>query len=143
MAKVILTQNFTLDELCATNYPQYQRTPDTQQVANLAFLAASVLQPLRDKFGQSVVISSGFRSPALNLYVGGVSNSFHLTGLAADIRIKSEAHGRRLFDILRTIPAVDLCLFERSKSGAKWLHVQTCNTRTPRRLFNYNYVATT
>lgn len=133
-----LSPNFTLKELTATNYPDLQRAPEVEHVINLTYLCAAVLQPLRDMYGQPIIINSGFRSPALNKRVGGVENSFHLQGLAADIFIKSQAEAFALFCLLKTIPAVDLCLFEK-KDGAKWLHVQTVLNRPPHRHFNYNY----
>jgi len=43
-----------------------------------------LLQKMRDKFGV-INISSAYRTPAYNKKVGGVSNSQHLYGLAADI----------------------------------------------------------
>lgn len=48
-------------------------------------LTLTVLQPLRDASGAQVVISSGYRCPALNALVGGVPTSQHEKGEAADI----------------------------------------------------------
>lgn len=139
MAQIILSKNFTLAELLRTDYPQYQRNPSTQQIINLATLCATILQPLRDKFGKPIIITSGFRSAELNKKIGGVQNSYHLQGLAADIRIKSDTDAQTLFSILHNIAAVDSALIEHNKSGARWLHVQTSITRTPRRIYNDNY----
>lgn len=136
MEAVRLSKNFTLKELCATNYPKFQSQPTTQQVANLAYLCATILQPLRTFLGEPVTITSGFRSASLNRHVGGDPNSRHLQGFAADIRIKSETHARKMFYFLKTIPHIDSCLIERSGS-AKWLHVQT--SYNPRRIYNFHY----
>lgn len=46
-----------------------------------------VLQPVRDNFNKPVVISSGYRSPAVNRAIGGSSKSQHMTGQAADFII--------------------------------------------------------
>ena len=43
------------------------------------------LQFLRDRLGVALHINSGFRCPAHNKAVGGVVNSNHLKGLAADV----------------------------------------------------------
>ena len=137
MEAVTLSKNFTLAELCATNYPKFQTQPTTQQICNLAYLCATVLQPLRDFLGEPVFITSGFRSQSLNKHVGGVANSKHLQGFAADIRIKSEAHARKMFDFLKNIRQIDTCLIERSIS-ARWLHVQV--SYNPRRTFNFYYL---
>ena len=133
MEQIKLSKNFTLDELCATSYPTLQTKPTTQIVANLAYLCAAVLQPLRAALGEPVVINSGYRSEKLNKYVGGVTNSKHLTGFAADIRVKTDTHAQKMIEILKKIPAVDSCLVER-KGATKWLHVQT--SYNPRGLFS-------
>ena len=46
-----------------------------------------LLQQLRDHFGAAVTVTSGYRTPAYNAKVGGVSKSQHLLGTAADIII--------------------------------------------------------
>lgn len=139
MEAVRLSKNFTLKELCATNYSKFQSKPTTQQVANLAYLCAAILQPLRDFLGEPVTITSGFRSQTLNKYVGGVSYSRHLQGFAADIRVKNEAHARKMFDFIRRLDACDSVLIERS-GAARWLHVQT--SYNPRHIANFNYIVT-
>jgi uncharacterized protein YcbK (DUF882 family) len=47
-----------------------------------------VLQDVRDYFGTSVKITSSYRCPIHNNRVGGVLNSQHLLGTAADIQVK-------------------------------------------------------
>lgn len=51
---------------------------------------ATLLQKMRDKFGP-VRISSAYRNPTYNKRVGGVSNSQHLYGLAADITLNDNS----------------------------------------------------
>lgn len=46
-----------------------------------------LLQALRDKGGRPLVITSAYRTVAHNTKVGGVANSQHLYGRAADIRM--------------------------------------------------------
>lgn len=43
------------------------------------------LEELRTAVGKPIQITSGYRPPAYNRMVGGVSNSAHINGLAADI----------------------------------------------------------
>lgn len=50
-------------------------------------LLATELQKLRDFVGLPIKVNSGYRSPSHNDSVGGVSNSKHLIGIAADIVI--------------------------------------------------------
>lgn len=48
---------------------------------------AQNLQRLRDAINLPININSGYRSPKHNAKIGGVKNSQHLTGKAADIRV--------------------------------------------------------
>lgn len=45
------------------------------------------LDRARELYGHAIVITSGFRDPAENALVGGVSESAHTTGHAADVRV--------------------------------------------------------
>ena len=49
------------------------------------------LQELRDLVGEPIIITSGCRCEAYNRYIGGVDNSPHLYGLAADIQVEGVA----------------------------------------------------
>ena len=57
-------------------------------LVNIQELAEN-LQKVRDFLNQAMHINSGYRSVAHNAAVGGVSNSQHLLGKAADITVKS------------------------------------------------------
>ncbi|MEM6380083.1 MAG: D-Ala-D-Ala carboxypeptidase family metallohydrolase [Bacteroidota bacterium] len=50
---------------------------------------AENLQKIRDTLNQPIHINSGYRSPAHNAAIGGVPDSQHLTGKAADITMKN------------------------------------------------------
>jgi uncharacterized protein YcbK (DUF882 family) len=49
---------------------------------------ANQLQVLRDCLGVTITVNSGYRSPSYNKKIGGVSNSQHVIGKAADITAK-------------------------------------------------------
>ena len=49
-------------------------------------LVLTVLQPLRDAWGEPLHINSGYRCPKLNAAVGGAATSQHVKGEAADIK---------------------------------------------------------
>ena len=119
-----LSPNFTLAEMVATSHRKLQDTPTLDVIQNLQKLCVLVLQPLRDTIGAPVYINSGYRSKRLNAKVGGVKNSYHLRGLAADIHVDNEEHAKVIFEILKKNPYVHRVLIER-KNGAKWIHVQT------------------
>lgn len=50
-----------------------------------------LLEVIRSEFGRPIVINSGYRSPERNAQVGGAKNSYHVKGMAADIR---PCHGK-------------------------------------------------
>lgn len=49
------------------------------------------LDLVREEFGESITITSGYRSPAHNAKIGGSSASQHCLGKAADIRPSSSS----------------------------------------------------
>lgn len=49
-----------------------------------------MLNAIRSRYGKPIVVTSGYRSPEHNAKVGGVKNSYHTLGLAADIRPLNE-----------------------------------------------------
>lgn len=52
---------------------------------NIEALVTEVLDPARRKYGKPVTVNSGFRCPLHNSAVGGVANSQHTRGEAADV----------------------------------------------------------
>ncbi|RQZ27301.1 peptidase M15 [Burkholderia sp. Bp9017] len=82
-----ITAHFTLDELIASDTARRRgidNTPTAAVAANLR-RTAEALERVRELLGgRPVIITSGYRSPALNRAVGGVPNSAHQAGLAAD-----------------------------------------------------------
>ena len=122
-----LSENFTLEELIRSNAAErmgFDNVPkDEKVVENLRSLCLEVLQPLRDYVGAPVHINSGYRCPELNMVVGGVKNSQHCRGEAADIRIVSPKQGREWAAWIEDNCRFDQMLLERNKNGAVWLHV--------------------
>ena len=49
-----------------------------------------VLQSIRSHFGAAVTINSGYRTPQYNAKVGGVTDSQHCYGTAADIVVRGK-----------------------------------------------------
>lgn len=94
-----ISKNFTLEELLKSPTAlqwdfKEQFTPPEDVVENLIQLVVNVLQPLRDKIGRPIRVTSGYRSPRVNSKVGGASTringrvvqtSQHVLGEAVDI----------------------------------------------------------
>lgn len=82
-----LSEHFSLEEFTGSDTAtarHINNTPPPECVINLTKLALE-LENVRALLGHPVTISSGFRCPDLNAAVGGVANSDHVRGLAADI----------------------------------------------------------
>lgn len=122
-----VTMHFTVDELCASATAKAKginNKPDIQQTINLVYLAAYVLEPLRIAMGEPIKISSGFRCQALNKAVGGVTNSQHCKGQAADLCIDGDLKkGRKWFDYIKQHLPFDQLIWEHDRNGVYWVHV--------------------
>jgi hypothetical protein len=81
-----LSPHFTLEELTASETAARRGIDNTPPQAVIARLrhTAMGLEAVRIRLGAPVIISSGYRSPELNLAVGGSTNSDHMTGDAVD-----------------------------------------------------------
>ena len=122
-----ITKHFTLEELCASSTAKargIENKPQVQQIIALVYLAVYVLEPLRMAMNEPIPISSGFRSERLNRAVGGVSNSQHMRGQAADLCINGDLKkGRKWFDYIKTHLNFDQLIWEHSSNGTYWVHV--------------------
>lgn len=122
-----ISKNFTLEEFTASATAKEKHItniPNQQQVLNLSALVHNVLQPLRDYHGREIKIGSGFRSPLLNKAVGGVSNSQHMNGEAADLFIEgNKMMGRRWFTWIMENCDFDQLIWEHNDKGTYWVHV--------------------
>lgn len=99
-------------------------TPTFEVVDNLNKLA-DYLDVIREKVGKPILISSGFRCPVLNKAVGGVSNSQHQKGLAADLIC---ADMESLEKVIRETGGFDQLIKERRKgSKSFWYHVSVAS----------------
>lgn len=97
------TQNFTFEELIASptaNRLGLENTPNQQEKAKLKELAIKILQPIRDKWGGPIVVTSGFRAEKVNKAVGGVPSSQHRLGEAVDLKIGGVAQNKKLFELI-------------------------------------------
>lgn len=60
---------------------------DGSQVVFIDNHLVSILDILRNQIGKPVHINSGYRTPTRNKDVGGAKYSYHMRGMAADIRV--------------------------------------------------------
>lgn len=84
-----LSQHFSLEEFIRSDTAQAMGEPNLptpEHRANLEILADQ-MEKVRDLFGVPIMITSGYRNPKVNKAVGGVENSDHAVGLAADFHV--------------------------------------------------------
>ena len=141
--KTIKSDFFSLEEFTRSSTAKrlkIDNTPSDEVIRNIQYGVQMVLDPLRRILQAPIIITSGYRCATLNKAVGGVTNSWHTKGNAADLRIKNEEEAKAIFQILKTLPSVDTVLFEHS-SASIWMHVQWDMEKTPRHHYNFNYQA--
>ncbi len=127
-----LSPHFSLTEMTRTSVP-LPNVPDEEQINNLKRVCRwleRLRQRWNDLYGDGddgIVITSGFRSPAVNKAVGGSPSSNHLTGCAVDIRCIGPEQAIRyavlmldIFDLGRQ--DFDELLIEKKGRGVWWLH---------------------
>lgn len=115
-----ITKNFTLAEAVVTHTGLNNVIPNEIVMNNIQQLAIHVLQPLRDWYGKPIKVNSWYRTPQVNVAVGGSTTSYHLTGKAADIDTDSVAENKKLFNYIKDNLLFDELIWE---FGGKWVHV--------------------
>ena len=129
---------FTLKELTRSVTAKNKgidNTPGEVEKNNLIALIENVLDPLREAWGQPIIITSGYRCPALNRAVGGAAASQHVKGEAADIRTVSDTveDNKALYELIRVLNLpIDQCINE---YGYDWIHV-SYSPRNRRKFFS-------
>ena len=123
-----LSANFTLKELTKSDTATrlgLDNTPDEATIENLKALCENVLQPVREHFGKSVTVNSGYRSPESNAAVGGSKTSDHCKGQAADIEIAGVGNPELAQWIMDNLTYSQLILefYEQGKPSSGWVHV--------------------
>ena len=79
---------FTIKELVVSDTAKkfgIDNTPTPEIKQHLQELITKLLNNIREAWGGPVIVTSGYRCPALNEKVGGVKTSAHLNGYAADL----------------------------------------------------------
>jgi len=106
--------------------------PTFGQVWSLYRLATEVLDPIREKLGKPITVSSGFRSQALNSAINGAKGSQHLQGEAADIECSDN---KELWDLIVKMVkdgeiVVGQLIWEYgTKKAPDWIHISLPNKK--------------
>lgn len=84
-------------------------------------LVEAVLDPARERLGKPITVNSGYRCPLHNAAVGGVANSQHMRGEAADVCC---ADNKRLSEIIEANGKYDqLIRYMNKNGGIRFIHV--------------------
>ena len=99
---------FTINELTKSSTAQrlhIDNTPTQIVKDNLNKLIDNILDPLREHYGQPIIINSGYRCDKRNKAIGGATTSQHKLGQAADIRTvaNTKESNKQLFELIRKL----------------------------------------
>lgn len=114
---------FTIEELYRSDKArelEINNKPSDTIIDSLSRLVENVLDPAREKLGKPIYVNSGYRCLKLNKALGGVADSQHIKGEAADITTGSCKGNRYLYEIIRDYLQYDQLINEYAFS---WIHV--------------------
>lgn len=133
-----VTKNFSLAELTksdtAAKY-KVSNEPSFDDVQNLRKLAIEVLQPIRDEYGKPIIVTSGYRSKAVNdtlrrLGKQASTTSQHMKGAAADL-VPADGNVKALFACVeKMIKTGKLKVGQLIDEYGRWVHVSLPYTKT-------------
>lgn len=110
-------------------------TPTKEIENNLNQLIDNILDPLREAWGEPIIVGSGYRCEALNRAVGGAASSQHKLGQAADIHTKSDSikDNKKLFELIKQLKLPFDQLI--NEYNYNWIHV-SYSPRNRRQILN-------
>lgn len=128
-----ITENFTMEEFfrsAKADSLKIDNTPTEKEKANINRLVIDILQPIRDKFGNPITVSSGYRCEKLNKAVNGSPTSAHRFGNAADLKAKDmKAFQRCVLEWAKTNKFDQVIIEYPDKNHvASWIHIGIFNS---------------
>lgn len=125
--RYVNVKDFSLEEMVRSEVAEkngIENTPSSKQLVNIVQMMVG-LQLIRNVVQVPIKVNSGFRSEALNKAVGGARLSWHLSGLAADIKVPGVSCNLlwKAMDLSMRDEGITRVLLE-TKNGQKWLHLE-------------------
>lgn len=117
--------NFSMSELIKSDAAirnNINNMPDINALDNLLLLIVECLQPIRQKLGKPMIITSGYRNDRVNKLVGGSATSEHKKGMAADF-IVNGMPVKSVIDFIRKSGVKYTQLIEEHSNGTSWVHI--------------------
>jgi hypothetical protein len=123
-----LSQNLSLPEMLRSETAKRNgitNKPTPEHIENMKAWALNIFQPIRNHFKVPIIISSGYRSKALNIAIKGSQTSQHSLGEAGDIDMDGTTiTNRQLFLFIKDNLEFDQLIWEfGTKSNPDWVHV--------------------
>jgi uncharacterized protein YcbK (DUF882 family) len=118
-----LSDHFTLEELTHTDHRELENIPNEQELANLKRLAEFLEGVKTVLGGKPILVSSAFRSKAVNDSVGSKDTSQHRVGCAADLRVP----GMTPDEVVKAIIASGIGYDQVIREFDRWTHVSIPN----------------
>jgi hypothetical protein len=123
-----LSKHFELAEFIRSSTAKragISNMPTNAHLENIKLLCEKVLEPIRVHFARPIILSSGYRSAALNRAVGGSSSSQHCSGEAADIDMDgTNVTNAQIFNYIKDNLEFDQLIWEfGTDTNPDWVHV--------------------
>ncbi|MFN3585780.1 D-Ala-D-Ala carboxypeptidase family metallohydrolase [Phenylobacterium sp.] len=118
-----LSEHFSLDELIATSHRGIDNRPPKIVVANLAETARRMEAVRQILGGRPILVTSGYRCPALNTEVGGSKTSAHLLGWAVDFICPRFGSPLDVCRVLAAAQAAGDLAFDQLIEEGTWVHI--------------------
>jgi hypothetical protein len=116
-----LSPNFTLAEMTASQTAERRgldNTPNATAIANLTRVA-NLLEQVRAVIGKPIIVTSGYRSPEVNLAIGSTNRSQHPLGCAADFRV----NGMTPKQVVQACIDADIPYHQIIEEFGSWTHI--------------------
>ena len=137
MQNIYLSPHFTLAEMCESQTAKKHgiaNIPSSEAVANMRRLCEGCLEPLREALGLPIIITSGYRTKALNDKLAHSSErSQHVLGQAADFYIAGQSHRELLIKAFHLILTNSKIGFDQLILYPNFIHVSYVSPEANRR----------
>ena len=94
-----------------------------EYIPKIQHLVHCVLDPIREHWGLPIRVTSGYRCPELNEEVGGVEDSYHMDGCAADISTLDPSRNMELMALIRTMHLMGIIRLTECYLGPSYRYV--------------------
>lgn len=117
-----LSPHFTLEEFTFSETAvrkNIANIPTPEIIENLRIVARN-LEIIRQNLGHPIIISSGYRSPAVNRLIGGSVNSAHCLGWAVDFTCPGFGTP---YTVAQRISGMGLVFDQLIHEYGRWVHI--------------------